>query len=134
MDNKIKKIKKIVLTIVITLAALITVLTVFSVNKYIDTHTWATIDVYGEVHSETDDAFSQRTEYLKGDHISFGNVTLEITDIKTDGEVSFTVIRGNLYDEHRESVINDTLTKNTKSRYLLDNGTVNLMVTDSRYQ
>lgn len=136
-DAKNSKKKKIIITVVIAVLVLVlaaVLLAVIEINKYIDTHTWATVSISGEIHSDTADAFSEQHEYLKGDSISFGNVTLDITDITHDGEVTFSVEQGNLYNNTGEAVTKDTLTKGEMSSYKLDSGTVSLTVTANRYQ
>lgn len=135
-DAKKSKKKKIIIIVVtvLVLALSAIVITVAEINKYVDTHTWATVSISGEINSDTADAFSEQREYLKGDSISFGDVILDITDITHDGEVTFSVKQGNMYNESGESVGKDTLTKGVKSNYKLNNGTVSLTVTDNRYQ
>lgn len=135
-DAKKSKKKKIIIIFVtvLVLALSAVAVAVAEINKYIDTHTWATVSISGEINSDTADAFSEQREYLKGDRISFSNVILDITDITHNGEVTFSVEQGNLYNEMGEAIGKDTLTKGEKSNYKLDNGTVSLTVTDNRYQ
>ncbi len=124
--------------IIIGVAALILVLlaisVVRSINKYIDTHTWATIHVLCQSNSDDTETLDYEHEYLKGDIITFDNVKLDITDITTDGTVTFSVYQGELYDEKGEVIDTDTIFKDSKSNYKLINGSVSLTVTDNRYQ
>lgn len=124
--------------IIIGVAALILVLlaisVVRSINKYIDTHTWATIHVLCQSNSDDTETLDYEHEYLKGDIITFDNVKLDITDITTDGTVTFSVYQGELYDENGEVIDADTIYKDSKSNYRLNNGVVSLTVTDNRYQ
>lgn len=115
------------------LAALITV-AVISIDHYIDTHTWATVYITGEINSDTSDAFAEEHEYLKGDKISFAGITLKITDITHDGTVTFSVEQGNLYNKSGEAVNSGVITKNELEHYKIDKGTVYLRVIRNRYQ
>lgn len=115
------------------LAALITV-AVISIDHYIDTHTWATVYITGEINSDTSDAFAEEHEYLKGDKISFAGITLKITDITHDGTVTFSVERGDLYNDYVEAVDSDIITKDENKHYKIDNGTVYIRVIGNRYQ
>lgn len=135
-DVKNTKKKKIIISVIVVLVSILTtvIFAVVEMNIYIDTHTWATVSISGEIHSDTADAFSEQYEYLKGDTISFGNVILDITDITHDGEVTFSVKQGNLYNDSGEAVSKDMLIKGVKSEYKLENGTVYLTVTANRYQ
>lgn len=135
-DAKNSKKKKIIISVIVVLLSILTtvIYVVVEMNVYIDTHTWATVSISGEIHSDTADAFSEQHEYLKSDSISFGNVILDITDITHDGEVTFSVKQGNLYNDTGEAVTKDTLTKGVQSIYKLDNGTVYMTVTANRYQ
>ena len=124
--------------IIILAAVFIVAFLIFSViksiNKYVDTHTWATIRITGELNSDTADSFDEEHEYLKGDAITIGNVILDITDISTNGTVDFSVKQGHLYNEAGKTIDSDNIIKKTKSNYKLDNGYVSLTVTDNRYQ
>lgn len=106
----------------------------YEIDHYIDTHTWATVRVSGEIDSDTSDAFSEEHEYLKGDRISFGNVILDITDITHDGTVIFSVEQGELFNKAGETISSDELKKGVTSEYKLNNGTVYFMVTSNRYE
>lgn len=105
-----------------------------SINKYVDTHTWATIRITGEIKSDTSDSFVYEHEHLKGDTITIGSAILLITDISTDGTVEFSVKQGYLYNEAGKSIYSDTIVKNTKSNYKLNDGYVSLTVISNRYQ
>ena len=129
----IKK-RNIIIAAVVLILSFLTASVIMSINKYTDTHTWATIRITGEINSDTADSFDEEHEYLKGDNITIGNNILVITDISTDGTVKFSVKQGHLYNESGKTVDSDTIIKKTKSNYKLDNGYVSLTVTDNRYQ
>lgn len=133
MTKKRKVIISIISIIVVILAAAV-IVGINGINCYIDTHTWATIRVTGEIHAYTDDAIYEEHEYLKGDQITFADVTLTITKITTAGDVSFSVKHGNLYGTDKHAVQEDTLHKAVNTAYTIDHGSINLQVTDNRYQ
>lgn len=105
-----------------------------SVNRYCDTHTWATIQITGVLETDTADAFEQDEEHLKGDTISVGDVVLKIDKIKHDGTVNFHVEQGKLTDENGEEVKRGTITYHKKEHYHLENGAVQFQVIGKRYQ
>lgn len=90
MDTKKKSSAKIKVVIIILLLLII----VFcfwlykTVVKYMDTHTWATIQVYGSVMSETADTFEERREVLQGDTYQLHDTVVVIEDITHAGEVT----------------------------------------------
>jgi hypothetical protein len=116
------------------LLAITAIISVHGVNRYIDTHTWATISISGENHSDTYDAFSEEHEYMKGDHISTGDLSLLITKIRHNGDVTFKVERGSLYDGNGEKIKSDTISKNKKITYRTDNGNIQLNVISVGYE
>ena len=130
MKNRIFK----VFVIFWVLLAITIAVSVYAVNGYFDSHTWAVISVGGERNTETADAFEQEREYLKGDSISTGDISLLITDITHDGDVTFSVERGSLYTDEGESVKTDTVSKNDKKSYRTDNGYIQIFVKSSRYE
>lgn len=137
MKEKISKKKKkifVIISTVLIVIALIILFAILSISRYVDTHTWATISISGEMNSSPTDAFAYEQEYLKGDNISFGNVILKITDITHDGTVEFEVQQGDLLNSDGESVNDGTLVKNGRADYKLSNGYVSLIVIDNRYQ
>lgn len=116
------------------LLAITAIISVHGVNRYIDTHTWATISISRENHSDTYDAFSEEHEYMKGDHISTGDLSLLITKIRHNGDVTFKVERGSLYDGNGEKIKSDTISKNKKITYRTDNGNIQLNVISVGYE
>lgn len=60
-------------------------------------------------------------------------MTLIITNITTDGTVTFSVQKGDLYDESGKKIDDDTIFLNAKSNYKLNNGVVSLTVTNNWY-
>lgn len=90
MDTKKKSSAKIKVAIIILLLLIIAFCFWLyqSVVKYMDTHTWATIQVYGSVMSETADAFEERREVLQGDTYQLQDTVVVIEDITHDGEVT----------------------------------------------
>lgn len=134
---KRKKIFKTVIIIIAILFGLIMLgcfLVYCSVRKYIDTHSWATITVSGEVNAETSDAFMETREYLQGEIIAFDSVSLEIKDITHDGTVDFIVVHGHIYDESGKEVREDTIYKGEKEYYKINHGTFCISVDSSRYE
>lgn len=136
MHEPVKKRRKSVIAAAIIFALLtaLAVLLVTELNRYTDTHTWATVSVAGELHADTDEIFAKEQEYLKGDTIAFGNVILKITDITHDGTVTFSVRQGELFDETGAAVHTGSIVRDTVLRCQTENGTVSLTVTDNRYQ
>ena len=123
-----------VFVIFVILLAITVIISIHSINRYIDTHTWATVSVSGESHSDMDDAFFEEHEYLKGERISIADISLLITDIDHSGNVTFKVERGSLSSENGEAVKSDTISRNIKKSYKTDNGYIQLSVTGSRYE
>ncbi len=132
-NNKVQKVI-VILTIIILLFAGGVIIVVREMNHYVDTHTWATVRVTGEMHSDTDDAVYEEHEYLKGDYISFADVSLMITNITNDGDVSFSVQRGHLYNTQKQEIKSDTLHRAVNTAYATDTGSISLQVTNNRYQ
>lgn len=132
--------KRIVKTVIIIIAIVFSLimlgyfLVYRSVRKYIDTHSWATITVSGEVNAETSDAFMETHEYLQGEIIAFDSVSLEIKDITHDGMVDFVVVHGHIYDESGKEVREDTLYKGKKEYYKINHGAFYISVDSSRYE
>ncbi len=134
--------KKEKLGMIILIAAIIVVLIVvfiigffaLEVKRYIDTHTWATIRVSGEINSDTAGAFTDEQECLKGDTISFGGIILNITDITHDGTVTFEVQQGDLLNADGEFVSEETLVLGNKADFKWNDGHVSLVVSSNRYQ
>ena len=123
----------IVLALVLALIGGIVWTSVYSVGKYFDNNTWASIRVSGVAESETSDAFEEEHEYLQGDRISIGNVTLLITDITHDGDVSYKVEQGRLMDDGGEEVTDGILHPDQNTSFRLDNGYVDILITRHWY-
>lgn len=128
------KITALVLGLVLLLLGAIGAMIWRSIQIYSDTHTWATVAVAGEHHGDTDDAYSDQREYLKGEQLSVGTLTLVITDITHDGTVTFRVKYGELTDQSGASVEEDTLTLNQVKYYSTSEDSFSLRVTSNRYQ
>ena len=140
MENKRKNQKskknmaiKIIVIVVAFIFALLAVSTIGSIKRYHDKYTWAKISVTGKIYSDTSSSFSNEYECLKGDTIPIDDVTLIITNITTDGTVTFSVQKGDLYDESGKKIDDDTIFLNAKSNYKLNNGVVSLTVTNNWY-
>lgn len=76
--------------------------------KYINTHTWATIQVYGTVSAETFDTFEDCREFLQGDIYQLHSTTVTIGDITHNGEVTIKfepVVKNSDTDELIETVV-----------------------------
>ena len=131
-----KKRKRFIIIIItaVLISAFLTALVIISIKKYSDTHTWATIRIAGSTDPASSGSFDYLNEYLKGDSIVVGDVILEITDISIDGTVAFSVRQGDLYNGSGKTIEADTVIKDVKSNYKLDNGAFSLTVTDNRYQ
>ena len=129
--------KKNILKVFLIFAILLSVtaaICIHEVNRYINTHTWATISLGGTRETDTSDAFYEEHEYMKGDHISTGDISLLITKIRHNGDVTFKVERGSLYDGNGEKIKSDTISKNEKITYRTDNGNIQLNVISVRYE
>lgn len=130
-----KKKLKILLAVLIPVAVIAILVGVVysSLKQYHDRNTWAVVSVSGSVSGETDDAFEEQKELLKGETLVFENVILEVTNVDHDGTISFIVKQGNLYDESGDSVKKLTLNKGEKVRYRIDGGSVYLEVISNYY-
>lgn len=107
---------------------------IFLVNPYftyINTHTWATVTASGEIAS---DEFKLTEEYLQGDTITVGDVSVVITDIGSEGTVKIKVQSGNLYDEAGNTVRKFTIDLDRQAHFSMDGGTVTFEVISNRYQ
>lgn len=108
---------------------------IYGINKYIDTHSWATIAVDGAYsESDVEDAIYYQQECLKGDYISMGSVDIKITEITHDGTVTFKVVMGELKDESGNIIKKDTLELQNKKRYKTPEGYMQLEVVSKRYE
>ncbi len=91
MEDKPKGKNKEKLILVIVTVLLLMAVFYFAIYRpvirYTDTHTWATIQIMGEVVSETSDAFEERREFLKGDTYQLHSTTVTIEDITNDGKI-----------------------------------------------
>lgn len=123
-----------ILGFICLLLSVLGVITFHSIQKYTDTHTWATVAVNGEHHGDTDDAYSDQREYLKNDQLSVGTLTLVITDITHDGTVTFKVKNGELKNQSGAVIEEDILTLNQAKYYQSDKDSFSLRVTSNRYQ
>ena len=74
------------------LLAITAIISVHGVKRYIDTHTWATISISGENHSDTYDAFNEEHEYLKKDRIQIKK------SYKTDNGYIDLLVTGSRYE------------------------------------
>ena len=134
MKTKKRKIWCIIAGVILLLLAALAVMVGISVQKYMDTHTWATVTVSGERHGDTDEAFDETHEYLKGDCITCGSVSLEITKITHDGTVTCKVAEGTLKDDAGVEVAGCTVTRDTPGYFIMEHGTMMLRVVSNRYQ
>lgn len=108
---------------------------IYGINKYIDTHSWATIAVDGAYsESDVEDAIYYQQECLKGDYISMGSVDIKITEITHDGTVTFKVVMGELKDESGNIIKKDTLELQNKKGYKIPEGYMQLEVVSNRYE
>ena len=115
-------------------AVLFTVFLVVPYFRFIDNNTWATVTIEGEITPGANGVFELTQEYLKGDAITVGDVTLKITDIGTEGTVRLKVQSGNLYDTNGNAVKKFKIDLNNGAEYIMDNGSVNFTVISNRYQ
>ncbi len=102
--------------------------------NYTNTHTWATISVVAEIHSDVDEVLTYTDEYLQDDTIDIANMTLLVKDITIDGEVTFKVQQGNLYDDNGNPITSFIMNVGKKESYKTDNGYVTISVDSNRYQ
>ncbi len=101
---------------------------------YIDTHTWATVTARGELQSDAGGEFELTQEYLQGDTITVGEVTILITNIGSEGTVDLKVQSGNLYDSEGNKVKKFSINPDKQAHFTMDDGTVDFMVISNRYQ
>lgn len=104
------------------------------ISKYYDNNTWATIRITGESHTDIDEAFYEDRECLKGDQISIGNISLEITKITHDGEVYFDVVNGIITDNSGNEIRQDSLVKGVKKNYTSMDTVFSIEVISNRYR
>ena len=123
-----------ILTLLIAAAIFITVFLVNPYFTYINTHTWATVSVRGEWNDATDDGLALTEEYLQGDTIAMGDVSVVITDIGSEGTVKIKVQSGNLYEETGKTVEKFTIDLDRQAHFSTDGGTVTFEVISNRYQ
>lgn len=123
-----------ILTLLIAAAIFITVFLVNPYFTYINTHTWATVSVRGEWNDATDDGLALTEEYLQGDTITMGDVSVVITDIGSEGTVKIKVQSGNLYDEAGKTVEKFTIDLDRQAHFSTGGGTVTFEVISNRYQ
>ena len=133
-----KKTVIIIASVVIVLSVLFGLFVmVFLVNPYftyINTHTWATVTIKGELQSDAAGDFELTQEYLQGDTITVGEVTVLITDIGSEGTVDLKVQSGNLYDSEGNQVKKFSINPDKQAHFTMDDGTVNFMVISNRYE
>lgn len=133
-----KKTVIIIASVVIVLSVLFGLFVmVFLVNPYftyINTHTWATVTIKGELQSDATGDFELTQEYLQGDTITVGEVTVLITDIGSEGTVDLKVQSGNLYDSEGNQVKKFSINPDKQAHFTMDDGTVNFMVISNRYE
>ena len=119
---------------IVIVAALVWLVFVVPIIEYCDNNTWATIRITGESHADTDEAFYEDRECLKGDQISIGNISLEITKITHDGEVYFDVVSGIITDDSGNEIWQDALVKGVKKDYASMDTVFSLEVISNRYR
>ncbi|MBQ7765295.1 MAG: hypothetical protein IJ397_00455 [Lachnospiraceae bacterium] len=133
-----KKTVIVIASVVIVLSVLLGLfLMFFLVNPYftyINTHTWATVTTRGELQSDTAGNVELTQEYLQGESITVGEVTVIITDIGSEGTVDLKVQSGNLYDSEGNSVKKFTIHLDEQTHFTTDGGTVDFMVISNRYE
>lgn len=133
-----KKTVIIIASVVIVLSVLFGLFVmVFLVNPYftyINTHTRATVTIKGELQSDATGDFELTQEYLQGDTITVGEVTVLITDIGSEGTVDLKVQSGNLYDSEGNQVKKFSINPDKQAHFTMDDGTVNFMVISNRYE
>nr|MBQ8252831.1 hypothetical protein [Lachnospiraceae bacterium] len=138
MEEKEKsKRLKILLIAIITIAiiaVLVWLVFIVPISRYFENNTWATIRITGESHTDTDEAFYEDRECLKGDRISMGNISLEITQITHDGEVYFNVVSGTITDDRGNEINQDSLIKGVKKDYTSKDIVFSLEVIGNRYR
>ena len=130
--EKSKRLKNLLIAIIAI--AIIVVLVIVPISRYFENNTWATIRITGESHTDTDEAFYEDRECLKGDRISMGNISLEITQITHDGDVYFDVVRGTITDNRGNEINQDSLTKGVKKDYKSKDIVFSLEVIGNRYR
>mgnify|MGYP006916069513 CR=1 FL=1 len=113
--------------VVLVILAAMAALGIYEINKYMDTHTWATIHI-------SSDKTDEEQEYLKGDRITLSGAELTITKVTHDGTVSFDVSDGKLYDASGKSLTSDILHLGEEKHYSTDKYELTLCVKDNRYQ
>ena len=133
-----KKTVIIIASVVIVLSVLYGLFVmVFLVNPYftyINTHTWATVTIKGELQSDAAGDFELTQEYLQGDTITVGEVTVLIMDIGSEGTVDLKVQSGNLYDSEGNQVKKFSINLDKQAHFTMDDGRVNFMVISNRYE
>ena len=119
---------------VIWVLAFFVILLVNPYFKYINTHTWATVSAKVELSADADGGVELIEEYLQGDMITAGDVSVVITDIGSEGTVKLKVQSGNLYDEAGNAVEKFKIGLDKPKTLSMDGGTVTFEVTSNRYE
>lgn len=132
-SKKVIKIVSIIAAAICVLLGGLTVITIKYINYYTDTNTWATIVIdHGLQASE--DGFYSEEEYLKGDIIHIGTATLEIEDITHQGETTFRVQSGDVYNSNDESVETFVINYDKQAGLTIDDEFVRLYVSNNKYR
>ena len=85
-----KKKALIITPVIIVLLAILCGCGYIAINRYFDTHTWATLRIAETVNTDTNDAFEQRVELLKNDTYSLYATVITIEDVTHDGTVTMS--------------------------------------------
>lgn len=83
-----KKKSLVITSIIIVLLAILCSCGYIAINRYFDTHTWATLRIAETVNADTNDVFEQRVEFLKNDTYPLYATVITIEDITHDGTVT----------------------------------------------
>ena len=98
-------------------------------QDYTQKNNYAKIRVYEEHQSP----YEHENIYYKGDTVKIGNALLSISDITSEGEVTFSTDLGKVCDENGEEISSDTIAEGKEKKYLINDKTYYILVFDHNF-
>ncbi|MBQ7980050.1 MAG: hypothetical protein IJ305_00415 [Oscillospiraceae bacterium] len=99
----------VITSVIIVLLAILCGCGYIAINRYFDTHTWATLRITETVNADTNDVFEQRVEFLKNDTYSLYTTVITIEDITHDGIVTMSFSPAVIDSSTKEEISTVTL-------------------------
>lgn len=98
-------------------------------QDYTQKNNYAKIRVYEEHQSP----YEHENIYYKGDTVKIGNALLSISDITSEGEVTFSTDLGKVCDENGKEISSDTIAEGKEKKYLINDKTYYILVFDHNF-